>query len=826
MTERKGPIPHLADLKQTSFASTLDSLSRRGQNKDEEGFIMAGFGIKKEKKKKKLNKREKEWRARREGLPIEGSSSSSGTKNVTFATPSSPASSSGLATSRRSSEGESSRDSEEAVRIDVEEDDDDDDDSFAPARGRKDVDENEKAALLRMRFNSESEGVGSGNSRYPMDSDDDDDDDDDDGERSMMRSSSARFDPAQQQANKSCAAELGEYMQEMGEDLKANLGYMKDSLLTKEGWLLTLKRIKADWRAAGTVGLVNLPLSISLAVAADSGPVPGVSTAIWSGLFTAAFGGCVYNIVGPTGALSGILARNVSMYGVDSLPYLAILTGIICLIVFLLKWERYVLLVPSSVMEGFTVGVAFIIALNQINFALGLGQIPRHEEFVYNVIESFRYATDTDPWSFGLFLLSVTSLYSLMMTYRKIPWVIILCTLGIVLGYLCSHDHIPFRLQTLQTRYGDLEFVLISWPEFKLSYITIDFLSSALSISFVALLETLISAKIADTMTKTTFNQRKEVFGLGLANIVTGIVGGIPATAALARTALNINTGATSRMAGILQSIFVLLLSFFLLTYFKYLPLPIVAAVIVIVAIRMVDHHHIVRFWKMDKTVFFLTFFVAAICVLVEPTSGIVVGMVLALLMFSDMTSRIHSELVMTDDDGSKKFVSDKEIQVGEVEKSKRERKKQHLKELKSAAADEDQEAQPIVPRSEVHKGKNAAVYRISGQLTYINGFAHKKRLLMFRSCDCIVISLRYLYYIDIDGLDSLHEVIEQLEREGKLVLLSGVNLGVSALISKADWFLRMVSDGKVFATYMDALASIEGGDDVELGKIVNVQNF
>jgi MFS superfamily sulfate permease-like transporter len=157
-------------------------------------------------------------------------------------------------------------------------------------------------------------------------------------------------------------------------------------------------------------------------------------------------------------------------------------------------------------------------------------------------------------------------------------------------------------------------------------------------------------------------------------------------------------------MAGILQSIFVLLLSFFLLTYFKYLPLPIVAAVIVIVAIRMVDHHHIVRFWKMDKTVFFLTFFVAAICVLAEPTSGIVVRMVLALLMFSDMTSRIHSELVMTDDDGSKKFVSDKEIQVGEVEKSKRERKKQHLKELKSAAADEDVRTHFLVPAPPRHR--------------------------------------------------------------------------------------------------------------------------
>jgi SulP family sulfate permease len=744
-----------------------------------------------------------------------------GKKNVTFATPSTPSATSSSPTSQgRPSSEEPRRESEEQVRIEVEEDDDDDDDgSFAP-RNRKD-EENEKAALLRMRFNSESEG---GSGKYPNISDESEGDDDNDEDERTMRGSSTRYDP-QQQTHKGCAAEMGEYLQEMGEDLAANLGYMKDSLLTKEGWLLTLRRIKADWRAAGTVGLVNLPLSISLAVAADSGPVAGVSTAIWAGLFTSLFGGCVYNIVGPTGALSGILATNVSLYGVDSLPYLAILTGIICLIVFLLKWERYVLLVPSSVMEGFTVGVAFIIALNQINFALGLGEIPRHESFIHNIIESLRYSTETDPWSLGLFLLSVTSLYSLMMTYRKIPWVIVLCTLGIILGYSCSHNYIPFRLQTLQTRYGDLEFELVSWPEFKLSYITIDFFSSALSIAFVALLETLISAKIADTMTKTTFNQRKEVFGLGLANIVTGVVGGIPATAALARTALNINTGATSRMAGILQSVFVLLLSFFLLTYFKYLPLPIVAAVIVIVAIRMVDHHHIVRFWKMDKTVFFLTFFVAAICVVVEPTSGIVVGMVLALLMFSDMTSRIHSELVMTDDDGSKKFVSDKEIQVGEVEKSKRERKKKHLQELKGVEG-EDQEAQPIVPRSEVHKGKNAAVYRISGQLTYINGFAHKKRLLMFRSCDCIVISLRYLYYIDIDGLDALHEVIEQLEKEGKLVLLSGVNLGVSALISKADWFLQMVSDGKVFATYMDALASVEGGDDVELGKIVNVQNF
>lgn len=136
------------------------------------------------------------------------------------------------------------------------------------------------------------------------------------------------------------------------------------------------------------------------------------------------------------------------------------------------------------------------------------------------------------------------------------------------------------------------------------------------------------------------------------------------------------------------------------------------------------------------------------------------------------------------------------------------------------------EEEDSTIPQAEVFKSKHAAVYRISGQLTYINGLGHKRRLRMFRSCDAIIISLRYLYYIDIDGLDALSEVIEQLEREGKLVLLSGVNLGVSALISKGDWFLEMVSHGKVFATYMDALGSLQDDKDIELGKVVQVQNF
>jgi hypothetical protein len=182
----------LANLKQTSFTSTLDDLARYGESKDEEGFVMVGYGIKKKKKKKR--------RWRREGLGTNGDGASH------------------------------------------------EEQAFTP---------------LHLRFDLESEGS-SGSSPRLSNDDDDDDDDNDHGPSRMVR-----------EGSKSCAAELGECVKEMGADLKVNLGYMKDSMLTKQGWLLTCKRIKADWRAAVTVGLVNLPLSISLAVASDCGPVAG-----------------------------------------------------------------------------------------------------------------------------------------------------------------------------------------------------------------------------------------------------------------------------------------------------------------------------------------------------------------------------------------------------------------------------------------------------------------------------------------------------------------------------------------------------------------------
>jgi len=222
MGETRGPIPNLADLKQSSFATTMGSLSHRAQPKDEEGFILSGFGIKKEKNKHKkllLGKR----RAQRRAQPEQGEDA--------------------------------------AVRIEVQ----DDDVESVP------YEEDEKQALLRLKFSSDGEELHGHRA---------DESEESDGEGHHHHDDVRSLQLHHQSSSRGLAAELAEYARETKEDLITNLGYMRDSLLTKDGWMLTLKRIKADWRSAGTVALVNLPLSISLAVAADSGPVSGTSPAL------------------------------------------------------------------------------------------------------------------------------------------------------------------------------------------------------------------------------------------------------------------------------------------------------------------------------------------------------------------------------------------------------------------------------------------------------------------------------------------------------------------------------------------------------------------
>ena len=198
----------------------------------------------------------------------------------------------------------------------------------------------------------------------------------------------------------------------------------------------------------------------------------GIITGSWAGLVAAIFGGSHYNIVGPTGALSGVLSSFSIRYGPGIQPVLAIMAGLMSLLVWLLRLERFFVFIPSAVMHGFTLGVAFIIAVNQLNFILGLPALPRHESFIANVAETLRNLAQTNILAVAFFAVAFGALYTLGKRYGKIPWAIVLAAAGIVVGLLQGPNGFS---ATILSRYGDLQLSLVQISPVFVSGLSIGF---------------------------------------------------------------------------------------------------------------------------------------------------------------------------------------------------------------------------------------------------------------------------------------------------------------------------------------------------------------
>jgi sulfate permease, SulP family len=529
------------------------------------------------------------------------------------------------------------------------------------------------------------------------------------------------------------------------------------------------KNIKQNLKSGITVSLISIPLSISLAVASGVTPLVGIITAIWAGFIAAIFGGSNFNIIGPTGALSGIIAAYVISSGTIGLPVITVLAGIFIIISYLLKLERYLILIPSSVIHGFTLGVAFIIGLGQLNFALGLKNLTTHELFFDNTLESLKHLMNISWLSFSVFIFFLGGLLLFKRFFKKMPGAIVLAPMGIILGYFAEHNFSYLELQTLGSKFGDIKFSLFNMPHLVFSASMIE---TAAVIALIAILETMLSAKIADGMTRTKHNGRKEMLGLGLANIVSGLVGGIPATAALARTSLNIKTGATHKTSAAISVISITIISIFLLGYFKYIPLAVIAAILVFTAIGMVETEHYGKLWHYEKGGFFISILVALTTIIIDPISGILIGVSVSLLIFVDRISQGHFKLRVNRFD---KGIIDTDSGV-------------KLKEIKENA--------------------DVLLYSFSGKLCYINGRAHLMRfetnLVKYKS---IILRLREVHFMDTDGVETLDEIIDIIEARGQQVILSGISKNNLKLLEQlSSGYQKLKDKGLVFRKSEEAL--------------------
>jgi SulP family sulfate permease len=186
------------------------------------------------------------------------------------------------------------------------------------------------------------------------------------------------------------------------------------------------REIAQNWKSGLTVAMVSVPLSLALAIASGATPVMGIITAVWAGLVAAALGGSEYNVVGPAGALSGILVAFALTVGVQYLPLLALLSGALVFVCYIFKWEKYLVFIPSSVMHGFTLGVGLTIGLGQLNSALGLSGLPVHESALLNIWESLTHVSQFNPLTAGLFLSLLLLLFVLARFFPRIPGAVVI----------------------------------------------------------------------------------------------------------------------------------------------------------------------------------------------------------------------------------------------------------------------------------------------------------------------------------------------------------------------------------------------------------------
>lgn len=394
---------------------------------------------------------------------------------------------------------------------------------------------------------------------------------------------------------------------------------------------ITASDLRKDLIAGITVGVVAIPLGMAFAIASGVSPEYGIYTTIIAGLIVALFGGSHFQIAGPTGAFIPILLAIVLQYGYEDLLVAGMLAGVMLIFMSIFKFGSLITYIPRSVTIGFTSGIAVIIFSGQLENFFGLEGIEKKQYFHENMLEIFRNFHSVNLFSILIGIIGLLIIIFLPKFFPRVPVLLV----ALVVPTLLSILFFPDKVATIGSAFGG---IAQSLPGFKLPDITFDKLlylwQPAFAIAMLGGIESLLSAVVADGMTGKQHKSNKELFGQGLANIVTPFFGGIPATGAIARTATNIKSGAVSPFSGIFQSVFVLLTLLLFAPYASHVPLASMAPILMVVAFNMSEHQSFASILKLrtsDSLVLMTTFLLT---VFVNLTVAVPIGLLLAMVSF------------------------------------------------------------------------------------------------------------------------------------------------------------------------------------------------
>ncbi len=397
----------------------------------------------------------------------------------------------------------------------------------------------------------------------------------------------------------------------------------------------TLRDLQADALAGFTVAIVALPLAMALAIASGTTPDKGLHTAIVAGFLISALGGSKVQIGGPTAAFIPVVFNVIEKFGYGGLIVATMMAGVMLIAAGVLRLGNLMKFMPQPVITGFTAGIAVTIFISQIKDALGLQIAHVPGEFIARWKTYFAYR---ETLSLSALVLTLACLGLILVIRRWRPqWPVLL--IAVVAGSLAA---LALPVATIGSTFGELPRALpsLTLPQLPLGRV-LELIPAAFTIAFLAGVESLLSAVVADGMIDGRHRSNAELVAQGVANVGSALVGGLPATGAIARTATSIRSGARSPMAGILHAAFLLAFVLLLAPLMRYVPLAALAAVLLMVAWNMSEierFRYLMRSSWGDRLVLLTTF---VLTVMFDLTVAIEAGVVMAAFVFMNRMSRV-----------------------------------------------------------------------------------------------------------------------------------------------------------------------------------------
>ncbi|MEQ1869195.1 MAG: solute carrier family 23 protein [Vicinamibacterales bacterium] len=520
----------------------------------------------------------------------------------------------------------------------------------------------------------------------------------------------------------------------------------------------------ADLIAGVTVGLVALPLAMAFAIASGVPPQNGIYCAVIAGGVISAFGGSRAQIGGPTGAFVVVVAGIVATYGLDGLFMCTLMAGVILVLLGLTGLGTAVKYIPRPVVIGFTNGIGVLIASTQIRDFFGLTTPDVPGDFLGRAKVLLEYAGTVSGVATLLSLITVITILVLRKLSRRIPGSILVLLAGSAAALA-----VGLPVDTIGTRFGGVPSGLPAFhlPTFRPDLV-LTLLSPALTVAMLGAIESLLSAVVADRMSGDHHDPNVELTAQGLANILSPLFGGLPATGAIARTATNIRAGARSPIAGIAHALTLLMVLLFAAPLARHIPLAILAGILMIVSYDMgewLEIPAVIKLGAAEAAVWFITF---ALTVFADLTVAVEAGMILAALLY---IRRVTTTTTVA-------LVTPEYVRHGRA----------HSLQLQQIPDD-------------------VAIYRIHGPFLF--GGTDKLLELERDVPDfpkVVILRLRNMTAIDGTGLHAMEHFADVLQDSGRTLLLCGMRDQPARMMERAE-FHHHIGDENLLPTLEAALA-------------------